>query len=213
MWLFQRAVYLSLLIFIASFGVYNLKKMGTSFRFLTITVATTFFFELLAAILALTIKNNLEVYELFSFFQVILFSIIYYNLFSLALYKKLVILFLVITLSVLCYELIFLKLSQSDLNIISRSLLFIIFSLLLFRNLLLTPGNLIITKTPAFWLNVGMLFFFTINILFWSIYSTELFNRYNLAKTFSYLLYFSNLIFYILIFMALNYEIKGKRNE
>ncbi len=212
MWLLQRIIYLTLLFVIFVYGTYHFKKMNMPFKYLVILVATTFIFETLAVVLALTIKNTLLVYEIFSFIQVSLFCIIYYKLFTLQLYKKFIPFLFVCIILVFLYELLFLSLAESDVNIISRSLLYIILALFLFRDWLLKPGNLNITQTPAFWMNAGMLFFFTVNILFWSIYSTKFFTEYKLSKVFGYLLYFSNLIFYSLIFLALNYEVKLNRN-
>lgn len=213
-WLTQRIIYITLLFAIVVYATAFYRKLDRPYVFLLFLIIATFIFESIAIITAYNPpprNDNSWVYEIFSPIQVLLVSITYYLILKNRNLKRLCIYMAGGVLLIIFYDYFFLDYKLSNINVVVRSILYLVFSLILMTDWLLKPGDGPITKEPAFWMNNGFFLFYTINILFWSIYKTEYFKSLELGKIFKKLLYFSNLTLYSLI--LLSFVLLIKRND
>lgn len=214
-WLTQRIIYITLLSTIVVFAAVFHKKLNKPYSILFFLLAATLIFESLAVIVAYNKppkNDNSWVYELFSPIQACLISFVYFFILQNKSLRKLCLYMLLGTILIICYEYFFLDYKKSNLNVVSRSIFYLSLSLILMLDWLLKPAETAIGKEPAFWMNNGMFLFYTVNILFWSIYKTPFFKALELGYIFKKLLYFSNLILYSLILLSFILLVKNNRH-
>lgn len=192
-------------------GLLKWSYLTRPFKLLSGLLLVTFVSETAAYISAIIIRSNVLVFNIFDPVEVIFFTFIFSYIFISLRYRRMIILsgiiitFLIILTSVL-------KLQGNLINtiaIVIKSNFYIILSLLKFKEILLNPEEDNLLKEPVFWVCSSVLFFFSINLLYWasSNYLEKYDHRYNLA----WLLNYSNIIFYLLILYSFLLIKKNKK--
>lgn len=199
-WLLKKIIYL-LIVFIASIiGLKKYKSIIAPYRYLSVILAATFLFELVALICAYTIKSNEFVYSIFDYFETTGFLLVFELLYTKKIFKYISFLFIVIFISIkILSEFVNITSSSTDILTTIKSMLLIISSLLLFLNWFLNPKEENLLNQPSFWFATTILFFYSINLLFWSTYSSKFFNIKSVQLLFIEILYYSNIILYCIL--------------
>jgi hypothetical protein len=184
-------------------------KLTIPFRLLAILIGITFLGETIQWFTGKILKNSMFIEHITAEIEYVFFSLIYYYLFENRRIRKIIIyaIFLITILEIM--NIIFLEnLSQFPSNFLDISqLIYLIFSLAFFRQMLSHPSEINIFKQSIFWYNLDMLFFSA--AIFLNFALTNYFLKNNLNQTFLYdLSYIINLIFYLIIGIAILIENK-----
>jgi hypothetical protein len=196
----QYYLYLLLLFLISLAGVMRYNKLSPAFKALTILIIATFVSETIKKIVGKIFHNSMPVAHLWPIGEYAFFSLVYYRLLSGTRTKKLVIasIFFMILLeivniaffeSLLQFPAILLNVSQ---------FIYVLYSLLLFRQMLIHPAEDSLFRQSIFWFNLDMLLFTTAMFLNFAL--TSYFIKNKLDATI--LIYFSiivNMLFYTVI--------------
>jgi hypothetical protein len=193
-------IYLILLLIVSVEGIIRYKKLTPAFKILVIQILVTSITESIKKVIGKIFHNSMPVAHLSSLIEYSLFALTYYNLLQSARLKKLIIISIFIMLLLETVNIIFfeslLQFPSVILNI--SQFIYVLFSLLMFRQMLLDPAEQSLSKQSIFWFNLDMLFYGTTMFLNYAL--TNYFIQNNLDTTI--LFYFSvvvNLLFYILI--------------
>ena len=203
-YLLKKLIYLAILLIATVIGFLKWNKLSKEYRYLSVLFLITFIFETLAVVFAYTVKNNTIVYEIFDPLQLILFSCIFYEIIiSRSTKRKVLISAIIMSLIIILSSVLDLEAGfLNSYSVVIKSIYYIFLSLIVFRQVLLNPRYSNILKEPVFWFCAALLFFFTINILFWTS-NNYLINHDKTSLPALYLvLYFSNLIFYLVLLYA-----------
>lgn len=196
-WLLKRLIYL-LVILMALLSGYKFNRPGfAAGKPIMLLLATTFIFEVTAVVFAYVYRNNSIVYFLFNPIQIFMLTAFYMVClsppWSRTIGKVSVVIITIIIFSGWMNQ----GWKATDpYGSGLRNLYFIILSLLLFTDWLKKPKYEHIVNEPVFWINTMVLFFFSANVIFWSMYNlwSEQFGK--LLTQLNPVLYYSNLVFY-----------------
>lgn len=209
-------IYLIILLLIVIAGIIRYKELTKAFKVLTILIIATLISESVKRIFGKIYHNSMPVAHLWAVLEYAGISIIYYHLLKSLLFKRMIIISLFVIpvleiIIVICFQGL-LQFPSVILNI--SQFIYVLYSLVLFRQMLLHPSEQPLFKQSIFWFNLNMLFFGTTMFLNFAL--TSYFIRNNLDA--DPLFYFSivvNFIFYIVIgivilidnrkFKAINY--------
>lgn len=196
--------YLALLC-IGIIGLVRYKSLTTPFKVLTWSVFVTFLLAILGRILIIKYKTNAPAVQLECLTSYVFYSLTYYYLFQNKIIKKSILISTAVI--TVCFVINawffqpFLKEFPSNVSILTQSL-YAIFSLLLFKEMLLYPLKVNITKQSVFWYNIAILFFST--TMFFNLVLTNYFAKHNLNDlVIFYFWYFILFVFHILIGVSL----------
>ena len=210
----QEIVNFSILIIVSVIGVVCYSKLTTPFKLLAVTEPATIILDLSSKISSNLYKTNALVLHLECLVLYVFYSAIYYHLFQSKVMKKIVWTSTIIIIVFAFFNGIFLepayKSFPSFLYMLTNTML-VIFSLLLFKQMLLYPVKITITGQGIFWYNTSMLFFSTTMFL-----NLGLINYYSQVKGDQGIYYFwygSYYILNILIGIALYSNYKEKNSE
>ena len=213
MWLTKRLIYLGIILSAVVLGAVWAKRLGTPMKIILVLVTITLISESVAVAMAYQ-GNNFAVYHIFNVVEALLWGAFYLCLFSSKPVKRIVVgLCLAVVLFMitnsLCIQLY--NLEANNYSVTGESLMLLIFSLNFFREMMHRPSTENLFRFPYFWLNCAVLFFYTINILFWTSYN--LLGKYNqsLMRAGFELLFYSNYIFYATIAMCFLLEAKNNQ--
>jgi len=151
--------YLLLLLAISLYGIVNYTKFTIPFRALALTVFCICLSEIAARILARTIHNSSPTYHILCIFLYAGFTFTYSQLLTGARLKN-ALLLSIIPFTALC--IVNMILFQSFFSFPSNTivisyLLFVLYSLILFMQMLNSPKEVNIFKQGIFWFNIAML--------------------------------------------------------
>ena len=153
-----------LLIGVLCIGVVRYKKLTIPFKILVFSVASTLLLDTLSKVSAIWYKTNASVLHLECLVLYIFYSSIYYHLFHNKTVKKVIFASTIIIIVFEAFNALFIqpffKVFPSYLYMVTNTML-VIFSLLLFKQMLLYPIKMNITSQSVFWYNTSMLFFST----------------------------------------------------
>jgi len=194
-----------ILLIVAFIGILRLQKLSPPFKLLIVSVTISFILCVLSIIVSLRYKNNAAVLQIVCISEYVFYSLIYYYLFKNKIIKKAILLsILIISIAFLMNAVFFqsfLKVFPTNINIPAQILL-AVFSLLLFKEMLLHPLKINIIKQGIFWYNTAILFFSTTMFVFLSL-SNYLASR-NLNDDFKwYFWYLIVDIFHLLLGVAI----------
>jgi len=198
-------IYEVLVLLVVAIGIIRFTMLNIPFKILVFSMLTTFIIAVLSHIFIVKYKNNAPVLHLEAITEFVFYALIYYYLFTNQLIKKIIV-FTIIAASVFSVinALIlqpFHTVFPTYVNLPTLGLL-VVFSLLLFKQMLLYPLKTPITKQGVFWFNTAMIFYAT--TLFFNIGLSNLQIR---NPSLDYLLYYFwytiLFIFTILIGIAL----------
>jgi hypothetical protein len=201
----QFLSYYILLFIVSVIGVVRYKKLTTPFKILSILIILTLLLEIASKICAVKYKNNLPISHITTLTEYVFFSLIYYFLFKNKLVRISIMVMLATFTIVFVINSIFIqpyyRYFPSNMFVPSK-IVCIIFSLFLFKQMLLYPLPVNIIKQSVFWFNTAILFFST--TIFFNLGLTNYYIKHHLNDIVIFNFNFGvNMIFYLLIGISL----------
>jgi hypothetical protein len=197
----QSIFYWLLLLIVSIIGMVRYKKLTIPFKLITILIFLTLLLEVIAKGCAIKYKNNIPVLHIISITEYVLFSVIYYFSFKSRVIRISIITALGIFIVFFFVNSIFIQPYYRDFPsnmVIPSEIAYAIFSLLLFKQMLLYPLPVNIVKQSVFWFNTAILFFST--TMFFNLGLTNYYIKHHLNDRLIFDFNFAiNMIFYFLI--------------
>ena len=197
-------IYLLLLLAVSILGMVRFHRLTFHGKILAWSVIMVFTCNFLNKVINSRYHNNAPILQTEAILEFIFYSTIYYFLFKSKILKAFVLISIIAITGFFCYNAIVLQPFGSvfPTNIYLPTLsLFTIFSLILFRQMLLYPVKVNIVRQSVFWYNTAMLFYAT--TMFFNLGMT---NYYSQQKWDAYIFYFWYFIlcaFHMMIGIAL----------
>ncbi|CAN5189722.1 hypothetical protein BH09BAC6_BH09BAC6_17880 [soil metagenome] len=194
--------YIAFLLIIFIYGIISFKKLSKPFRLLIGFIGITLISEGVSRYLAIKIHNNMPVYHVLSPIEYLVYTSMYLHFLSGKI--KQTILFLIIP--ILLFSIINtffiqgLKVFPSNFLMLSQTL-YLVYSLLGFRQMLVRPGKDSLYEQSFFWLNIAIIFFSTTLLLYYGLlnYSVRHHLHTSLLSIFSWVI---NFVFYLMLAVA-----------
>jgi hypothetical protein len=146
----------------AIIGMVSFKRLTIPFKILSWYLLFAFLDNIVDQYVNAVFKNNLWVLHMETIANYIFFSLIYYYFLKNELIRKLILLSLLFVIVFFIINALYLepynKVFPSNTMLVNE-ILFVIFSLILFKQMLLYPVQVNITKQGVFWYNTAILFF------------------------------------------------------
>jgi hypothetical protein len=208
-----RILYYLTIVSVTIFGAVNYKKLTTPFKLLTILLALTIVSEIANRVCAKVYHNSLPVYNLVAINESIFYSLIYYNIFKGSVIKNILVLIAII---VPVFAVVnaftlqpFMSVFPSNVLFIT-TLLYVIFAMLLYREMLFNTLETSLFKQSIFWYNTAVLFFSV--TMFLSFCTLNYIIKHHLRiGALDYLDDGANLIFYFALGYAIYLNTKEKK--
>jgi hypothetical protein len=156
--------YWLLLLIVSGIGIIRYKWLTKPFKILTLSVIVSLLLTIMSHIVSARYRNNAPIINLETITGYIFYSLAYYYLFK---SEKMKIIILISIGLMTVFFIINAILLQSFLKVfptnifLSTQSLYVIFSLLLYKQMLLYPLKINIVKQSAFWYNTAILFYAT----------------------------------------------------
>jgi hypothetical protein len=202
-------VYLTLLLLVTVAGFIRFKKLSKGFQILTVLILCTLISESIKKVYGKIYHNNMPIAHIWAVIEFALFSVTYYYLLTSGWVKKAIIasavaMFILEVINVLFFE----KLTQFPSLILEAShILYVVYSLLLFRQMLLVPAEQSLFKQSLFWFNINVLFYATTMFLDFALLSYFIENKLDVSPL-AYFALVVNFIFYIVIGISISMDNK-----
>lgn len=204
------SIYYVLLLLIFVLGIVRFKKLAIPYKILCFYVGATLLLEILSYICARKYQNNMPVEHISAYSEFIFNALIFYHLIKSTQIKKIVkISTAIITLFFFINSLwlqTYLHTFPSNAIIVSEIVL-VVFSLLVFKQMLQYPLQVTITSQSIFWYNTAILFYSTTVFLNFGLINYVVKHHLDNA-TFYNCRFILNMIFYILLGIAIFIEDK-----
>jgi len=143
-------------------GMVSYKKLTMPFKLLSVYLSYVFLDNVVNQYVNAVYKNNVWVLHAETIANYVFFSFIYYNLLKNKYIKKSILVSVILVTIFFIINASFLQPSEFPSNsMLINEILFTIFSLLLFKQMLLYPLQVNILKQGVFWFNTAILFFST----------------------------------------------------
>jgi len=197
-------VYLLVLLLATIPGLIRYRQLSKAFRILTILILCTLISEGTKKLYTQIYHTNMPQAHAWAIIEFSLFSLTYYYLIIDARIKRLI-LFIIggMVMLEIANVIFFEKLTQFPSLILEAShIVYVIYAVILFRQMLLSPTEQSLFKQSLFWFNINMLFYATTMFLNYALLSYFIENKLDILP----LVYFAlviNLIFYIVIGISL----------
>jgi hypothetical protein len=157
-------IYILILAGVLMVGLVRYRKLTVPFKLLTICIIFTFVLEVIGEFFAFNNKNNSFLSHIESLTNYFFYSFTFFYLFENKQIRKMIL----ISIGIVCVFFIinalfiqsFKKIFPTNVLLISN-IFYIIFSLLLFKQMLRNPSNMSIIRQSIFWFNTGILIFST----------------------------------------------------
>jgi hypothetical protein len=156
--------YWFLLLIVSGIGIIRYKRLTRPFKVLTLSVIISLIITIMSHIVSSRYRNNAPVIHIETITGYIFYSFAYYYLFK---SKKIRIMILILIGVMTTFFIVNAILLQPFLKVfptnifLSTQALYVIFSLLLYKQMLLYPLKINIFKQSAFWYNTAILFYAT----------------------------------------------------
>ncbi len=185
-----------LLLAVAVAGIARLRYLSTAFKILTCWCALSLVLVILEDIFIVKYRNNAPIFHVEALLGYVFYALTYYYLFTGKLVKKAIIISLIVIvpfalLNALIWQ-PFQHVFPTYVNLPTLGLLAVL-SLLLFRQMLLSPSNVLLLRQGVFWYNTAMLFYSTTMFL-----TTGLSNVYTGDKPLIYLIFY---VWYFIVYI------------
>ena len=156
-------------------ALYNYRRLDPVLRLMDIFCALSAIPDVVSLIISYLkiVFNNLFMIHLFDMMAAIFFTLIYYRAFYKPLFKKMALIFGITSLAAMIFNVIFIE-GMSIYPSVSNTVLcifLILLSLVYFYQLLTRQEFTYIEKQGMFWINSGVLFYFSINIFLFMLYN------------------------------------------
>ncbi len=199
-----------ILLVVSGIALVRYQKLTFPFRILAWSVIIACLLSILANIFTLKYRNNAPILQIECIVEYVFYSLTYYYLFKNKLIKKTIaILIIMISVSFFINAVFvqpFNKVFPTNIYIPAQILL-AVFSLLLFKEMLMYPVKINIIKQSVFWYNTAILFYST--TMFFNLGLSNYLAVHNLDDNFIFnFWYFITDVFHILICIAILTENK-----
>lgn len=197
-------IYLVLLLIVLAIGVVRYRKLTTPFKILTLLIGLTLMCESVKKIVAILFKNSMPIEHLSGIIECILFSLCYFYLLKRKPLKRFISILAVCLLTLYLFDvIIFEPLDQFPSIFLNISqLVYLIYALVLFREMLLFPSEKKLAEQSSFWFNINILFFSTSIFLTFALTSYFLAHKLDVYPLYT-MSYVFNIIFYAFIGVAI----------
>ncbi|HZY37309.1 MAG TPA: hypothetical protein VFE53_11705 [Mucilaginibacter sp.] len=197
-------IYLLLLLSVSIVGMVRYNTLTVYGKVLAWSVVMVFVCNISNKFFSALYHNNAPILHTESILEFIFYSAIYFCLFKNKVTKVAVVASIIAVTLFFCYNAIVLQpfgaVFPTNIYLATLSL-FTIFSLLLFRQMLLYPLKINIVKQSVFWFNTAMLFYAT--TMFFNLGMTNYYSQHNWDNFIYYFWYFILCVFHIMIGIAL----------
>jgi hypothetical protein len=199
-------IVLALSFIIALIGMVRFKKMTVPFKLLAIWLVIDFLLDASNQYFIDTYKNNARLSHVLCILEYIFYAVIYYHLFRSNYIKKFILVTIALFIAFFIINALFLQpfTRVFPTNVImSAEILYVLFAILLFKQMLQYPLQMNIMKQSVFWFNTSILFFST--TMFLNLGLMNYYGKYH-SDTITLILYFwysIDIIFSILLGIAL----------
>ena len=197
-------IYLLLLLLVSIVGLLRYYRLTAANKILAWSVIMVLICNVLNKVFSVMYHNNAPILHSESILEFIFYSTIYYFLFRSRIIKAFVLISIIAVTLFFCYNAIVLQPFGSvfPTNIYLPTLsLFTIFSLVLFRQMLLYPVKINIVRQSVFWYNSAMLFYAT--TMFFNLGMTNYYSQHRWDAYIYYFWYFILCAFHVMIGIAL----------
>ena len=203
------------LFIIVSFGLYSYHHLSLPFKLLICSVIVAFILEIFSLIFVLKYKHNAPVIQLECVTEYIFFLLIFYYLFIKKQIKRIIALCMIAGTLLFLLNALFLQHFNEDfpsyIYILSH-IIFVIFSLLLFRQMLSYPLDINISRQSVFWFNTAILFYST--TMFLNLGLTNYYTEHSISThIIFYFWYIVLFIFYSLIAVSILLDKKQQESN
>jgi hypothetical protein len=202
--------YFILLLIVSVIGVVRYKKLTIPFKILSLLIILTLLLEILSVICAKKYKNNLPVSHTTVLTEYILFSLTYYFIFKNRAIRISIVTILLIFIVLFFVNAIFIQPYRSAFpsNMYTvEEIIYAIFSLMLFKQMLLYPLPVNIIKQSVFWFNTSILFYSTTMFFNFGLMNYYIKHHLNDQVIFNFIAAI-NMIFYLLIGISISMDNK-----
>lgn len=154
-------IYFLALIIVSAIGMVRYKKLTIPFKVLTYSIVLTLLLEILSEFLAIKYRNNMPAFHIESTLQCCFYCLTYYYLFKNKLLRKLVLISIILIILFSAVNANFFQPFHNkyptNVYLVTNSLL-VVYSLLLFKQMLQYPLSVNIKKQSIFWFNITIIF-------------------------------------------------------
>jgi hypothetical protein len=154
-------------------AIYNYRQLDAVLKLITLYCLVSAFLDLGSMLLADSgVRNTLFLQHLFDLLAVLFFTVIYYLAFYEPIFKKIALILGITCFLIVVINAIFIQsiLTYPSISNTALSLFLIILSLTYFYQILTRQEFIHIDKQALFWINAGVLFYFSINIFLFMLF-------------------------------------------
>jgi len=212
---YKSTIYCFLLLIVALIGIFSYKRLTFPFKILAWSVLVVFVLNVISQYFIWKYRNNYIILHIESLTDYLFYAATYYYLFKNKLIKRLIIVSIVGMSVFFFINALFLQPLQTvfpTYMYYPAQILFSLFSLLLFKEMLQYPLAINITKQSVFWFNTAILFYGT--TMFFILGLTNYLAEHNLNDQFLfnfwYLIIYLFHIFIAFSFLTDNRDISAK---
>ncbi|HEY2583425.1 MAG TPA: hypothetical protein VGI43_16555 [Mucilaginibacter sp.] len=154
-------------------AIFNYKYLDKILKIAALYFFISSLFDWVLELTKLGAKNNLPFTHLFCFISIVFFAAIYYHAFFNPLFKKIVLILAAIVFLIAIFNVVFIESIWEfpSISMTVLSVLVIFFSLAYFYQLLNRQEFIHIEKQGLFWINAGVLLYFSINLFLFMLLS------------------------------------------
>ena len=155
-------------------ALYNYRQLDSVLKLFVLFCLISFSFDLFEMTLSeLKVKNNCPVLHLYDVLEVLFYTVIYYRAFYESIFKRIALLLGTTALAAVICNAAFIEKIWTYPSISNTvvCMMMIILSLTYFYQLLTRQEFVHIDKQALFWINTGVLFYFSINIFLFMLYN------------------------------------------
>ena len=155
-------------------AIFYYRRFNKTFKILAVFFILSALFDLaLIVVLKLGLQNNAPLLHLFVVISILFLSIVYYRTLGNGLLKKLIVVLVVLALLFVIFNSLFIEgiWAFPSISNTVQSVLFITFSLFYFYQLLSNQEVIHIEKQGLFWINAGVLVYFSSNIFLFMLFN------------------------------------------
>lgn len=202
--IFLQYIFNFLLLVIAFIGMVRYKKLTIPFKILAFSMAVSFILSIGSKIVSIKYKNNAPVSHLETWTNYVFYALVYLFLFKNKHFKTFIRISIFLITAFTIFNGLFLqpfeRIFPTNVEIVT-GILFVIFSLILFKQMLQYPLQVNIIKQSVFWFNTAILFCYA--TMFLNLALTNYYSQHHLITIVYYFWLYVNMIFNLLLLVSI----------
>lgn len=206
--------YCLLLLIVWILGIIRYKRLTAPFKILTWSVFFVLLFNIASSFFSNRYRTNAPILQIECITEYIFYSLVFYHIFNNKTIKKVILLLMAVIIVCFFINAIFIQpfSKKFPTNLyVPTQILYTIFSLLLFKEMLLYPTKINIIRQSVFWYNTAMLFYAT--TMFLNLGLTNIYAEHNHWDNYIYYFWYGIVgIFHILVGISILTDDKGIRS-